>query len=136
MRIATAAGIVCVTSWLALAVGAGNIGLQRSVAVGPLTLLEQPLTVVLVAAVSLGTALAVGWALRVSPLQLLAGVLVGDVAGAVILAPVAIGELEPIHAPVVFAAIAVLGIQPAAAWLGAAIGWAIAGRSGRIPASG
>ncbi len=43
----------------------------------------------------------------------------GDIIGAVVLAPILIGELEVIHAPVVFASITALGLQPVAAFLGA-----------------
>ncbi len=43
MRIAAVAALACVASWIGLLIGAGNVGLQRSVAVSPLTLLELPL---------------------------------------------------------------------------------------------
>ena len=48
--------------------------------------------------------------------------LAGDLIGAVVLAPIAIGELEVIHAPLVFVAITALGLQPLAAFLGAGRG--------------
>jgi hypothetical protein len=117
-----AAGAVCVASWLVLWVAAGDIGLQRSVAVSPLTLFEVPLALVLVP----GIAAAIAWAAarltgagRAWPLHLGVAVLVGDLFGAAVLAPALVGELEAIHAPVVFAVITALGLQPAAAMLGA-----------------
>ena len=122
MRIAAVSSLVCVASWLGLLIGASNVGLQRSVAVGPLTLLELPLALGLAA----GLAFLTAWLpaqLRpmspLAPLPLVGGVLVGDLIGAVVIAPIVIGELEVIHAPVVFAAITALGLQPLAAFLGA-----------------
>jgi hypothetical protein len=58
-----------------------------------------------------------------------AWVLVGDLIGAGFLAPLAVGELEVIHAPVVFAAISALGLQP----LAAAAGSWVAARGVRSP---
>ena len=122
MRIAAVSSLVCVASWIGLLIGAGNVGLQRSVAIGPLTLLELPL------ALGLATILAFlaawlparfGPTRAFSPLPLLGGVVAGDLIGAVILAPFLVGELELIRAPVVFAAITALGLQPLAAFLGA-----------------
>ena len=122
MRTAITAALVCVASWIGLEVGAGNIGLQRSVAVSPLTLAEVPLALCLAAAL----AFVIAWLPRrldrkaaPDPVWLVIGVLIGDVIGAVVLAPVLVGELEVIHAPVVFAAITALGLQPLAAFLGA-----------------
>ena len=124
MRIAVVAALACVASWTGLAIGAGNDGLQRSVAISPMTLLEVPYglglaTVMALAATWLPSRL--GRSSAVSPLGVLAGVILGDVIGAVVLAPILIGELEVIHAPVVFAAITALGLQPLAAWLGAVL---------------
>lgn len=122
MRIAAVSSLVCVASWIGLLIGAGNVGLQRSVAIGPLTLLELPL------ALGLATVLAFlaawlparfGPTSAFSPLPLVGGVVAGDLIGAVILAPYLVGELEVIHAPVVFAAITALGLQPLAAFAGA-----------------
>jgi hypothetical protein len=117
MRTVIAAIAICVVSWLGLLIGAGNVGLQRSVAVSPTTLLEVPAALALAAgaAVLIGT---LAGRNGVAPLPLLAVVLVGDLIGAAVLAPLAVGELELVHAPVVFVAIAALGLQPAGAVLG------------------
>jgi len=122
MRTVLAAGATCMASWLGLLIGAGNVGLQRSVAVSPATLLEVPLALVLAG----GAALLIGFAAgrsRVAALPLLGAVLVGDLIGAAVIAPLAVGELEIVHAPTVFVAITALGLQPIAAvvgsWLGA-----------------
>jgi hypothetical protein len=120
MRTATAATAVCLVSWLCLLIGAGNVGLQRSVGVGPTTLLEVPLALGLAA----GSALLIGALAgrsRVLPVPLLGAVLLGDAIGAAVLAPVAIGELELVHAPTVFVAITALGLQPLGAVLGASV---------------
>lgn len=122
MRIAAVSSLVCVGSWIGLLIGAGNVGLQRSVAVGPLTLLELPLALGLAAALAFLAAwlpARFGPTSAFSPFALVRGVVAGDLIGAVILAPLVIGELEVIHAPVVFAAITALGLQPLAAFLGA-----------------
>lgn len=131
MRIAPVSSLVCVASWIGLLMGAGNVGLQRSVAVGPLTLLELPLAVGLAAALAFLAAwlpARFGPTPALSPLALLGGVVAGDLIGAVILAPFLVGELEVIHAPVVFAAITALGLQPLAAFLGA---WLAGSRDSR-----
>jgi hypothetical protein len=120
MRTAVAAIAICLASWLALAIGAGNVGLQRSVAVSPLTLLEVPLALALAtaSAVLIG---ALAGRNGVSPLPLLGAVLVGDLIGAAVIAPLAVGELELVHAPVVFVAITALGLQPIATVLGSLV---------------
>lgn len=119
------AAAVCVASWVGLLIGAGNVGLQRSVAVSPLTLFERPLAVVL--AVGLAFVVALGAAMlrrgtRPAPLTLLTAVLGGDAVGALVLAPLAVGELTPLDAPEVFAALTVIGLQPVAAAAGAVLG--------------
>ena len=120
MRTAIAATAVCLLSWLGLLIGAGNVGLQRAVAIGPTTLLEVPLALALAA----GSAVLVG-ALAgrsgVSALPLLGAVLVGDLIGAALLAPILVGELELVHSPVVFVAISALGLQPLGALFGARV---------------
>ena len=124
IRIAAVSSLVCTASWIGLLIGAGNVGLQRSVAVSPLTLLELPLALGLAAVLAFLAAwlpARMGSASQLAPLPLVGGVLVGDVIGAVILAPFLVGELEIIHAPVVFAAITALGMQPLAAILGAGV---------------
>ena len=124
---AIAAAIVCLASWLGLSAGAGWIGLSRSVAVSPVTLLEVPMALALAAAIAFIAAFAFSrLAANARPLQLMAWVLVGDLIGAAILAPLAIGELTVFHAPVVFAAITALGLQPLAAIAGAWVaGWGV-----------
>ena len=131
MRTPVAAAMVCLFSWLGLLVGAGNVGLQRSVAIGPVTLLEVPIALVLAAVLAFVASFVLSRLAAeprpLHPLRVMAWVLVGDLIGAALLAPLAIGELEVIHAPTVFAAITALGLQPLAAAAGA---WA-AGRGVR-----
>lgn len=118
---AVTAAAICAASWVGLFVGAGNIGLQRSVSIGPLTLLELPVAVALASALALLVALGSRLG-RLSdqqqPLRLVAYVLVGDAIAALVLAPLAVGELAPFDAPVVFATLTVLGLQPLAALAG------------------
>lgn len=121
-------------SWLALSAGGGNVGLQRSVAAGPTTLGERPLAIVFVAIVSLIAALTitiVARSMRSGPLLL--SVLAWDVVGAAVLAPLAIGELEPFHSPVVFVVLTVVGVQPLEALVGSGIGQRIS--TGTAPAA-
>lgn len=115
------ATLVCLASWAGIAVGAGNVGLQRSVSMGPLTLLEQPLAIVLSTGLAFATTLALTSGRDVSRTDrwpLVAAVLVGDAIGALILAPVLIGELALRDAPVVFVVLATLGLQPIAVVVG------------------
>lgn len=118
-RLAIGSSVVCIASWLALLAGAGNVGLQRSISKGAVSLIEEPTALILVAVVAFGVSFLVARAWRLSARDLLVGVLVGDALAGLVLAPLLIGELEPIHAPLVFAAVAVLGLQPAAALVGA-----------------
>jgi hypothetical protein len=128
VREAAGAAVVCMASWLGLALGAGNVGLQRSISKGPLTLLEQPAAIVLVAVLAFATAALLVVNVRTArPGRLVVAVLLGDVVGAVVLAPLAVGELSPLNAPIVFLALAVLGVQPIAAFAGAWAGRQIAG---------
>lgn len=111
-----AGGLACIASWLGLLVGAGNVGLQQAVAIGPQTLVEVPLAIIL--AVVLGAVAAAAAGTIFGPanaLLVLAIVLVGDLVGAAILAPIAVGELGIDDAPVVFAVLTTFGLQPAAA---------------------
>ena len=119
MRLAIGSGLVCIASWLALAGGAGNVGLQRSISKGAVSLVDYPLALVLVALTALVASFVVTRLWRLRPRDVVIGVLIGDVLAGVALAPVLIGELEPIHAPLVFAAVTVLGLQPAGALIGA-----------------
>jgi hypothetical protein len=118
-RVAAGSTAVCLATWLALAGTAGDVGLQRSISKGAVTLFEQPLVVVVVALMAFAIAFASARRLAVGAVELLVGVLIGDLIAGLVLAPLAIGELEPIHAPLVFAAVSLLGVQPAAAYLGA-----------------
>lgn len=122
MRLVVGTAIVCLASWLALASAAGGIGLQRSISKGAATLFtEQPIAVILVGATAFAVALVVTRVLEVRPLPLFAGIFAGDLVAGVVLAPLAIGELEPIHAPLVVAAVSVLGVQPVAALAGSLV---------------
>ena len=90
--------MVCLFSWLGLLVGAGNVGLQRSVAIGPVTLLEVPIALVLAAVLAFVASFVLSRLAAeprpLHPLRVMAWVLVGDLIGAALLAPLAIGELE------------------------------------------
>lgn len=130
-RVAVGSSAVCLVSWLAFAVAAGGVGLQRSISKGAVTLFEQPLVVVFVALAAFAIAFVGAKRLRLNGVQLLVGVMIGDLIAGLILAPIAIGELEPIDAPLVFAAVALFGVQPVAAFAGA---WAARARSRDIAA--
>ena len=120
VRLVAGSAAVCLASWFTLAAAAGGVGLQRSIPKGAATLLlEQPVAVVLVAVAAFGVAYVSARRLGVGSLPLLVGVLLGDAFAGLVLAPLAVGELEPIHAPLVWAAVSILGVQPAAAFAGA-----------------
>ena len=131
MRAAAIGAVVCLASWLGLWAGAGYVGLSRSVAVSPTSLFEVPMALVLASALAFVSAFGLTRLARGTlPLQLVAWVLVGDLFGAGVLAPLAVGELEMAHAPIVFAAISALGMQPLAAGVGAwATGWGVRSRA-------
>ena len=118
--LAVGSAAVCLGTWFAL-LAAGDTGLQWSISKGAATLFEQPLVVALVAATGFVIAFVCANRLQLAALPLLVGVLLGDAFAGLVLAPILIGELEPIHAPLVFAAVSVLGVQPAAALAGAAL---------------
>ena len=124
IRTAATATLVCLASWVGLAVGAGNVGLQRTISTGPSALLESPLAIVLSTSLAFATAIALSRGrgdARADRWILVGAVLVGDAIGAVVIAPALIGELEVANAPVVFAVLATLGLQPLAAALGATV---------------
>lgn len=130
MRLVIGSGIVCVATWLALAFGAGYVGLSRSVSnVG--SLVEYPAALVAVAVVGVLTGFAVTRTFRLRPLLLLLGVLIGDAFGADVLASIVIGELEVATGVPVFLAMTIAGLQPAAVLLGA---W-LAARGASSPTS-
>jgi hypothetical protein len=126
MPFAIGSGLVCVATWLGLAVGAGYVGLSRSVSVGVMTLVENPAALVAVAVIGVTSSFSVTRAFRLRPLLLLLGVLIGDAFAAEVLAPIAIGELEVSTGVPVFLAITVAGLQPAAVVLGS---WSAARRA-------
>ena len=89
---------------------------------GPGTLVEVPLGLILAAALAFlaaFTLLVLARTPQIVPWHLVVAVIVGDMVGALILAPLAVGELTPLNAPIVFLALAALGAQPMAAFLGA-----------------
>ena len=110
---------VCLATWSALAAAAGNVGLQRSISKGGITLFELPSVLVLVALVAIAVAFVAAKRLDLTAPQLVVAILVGDLVAGLVLAPLAVGELEPNHAPLVSAAVSVMGLQPAAAFVGA-----------------
>lgn len=118
VRSVVTAAAVCVTSWIGLLIGAGNVGLQRSVAVGSLTLFEAPAALVLAFVTSLAVALLLAPVGSRWPLTVAGIVLIGDLIGSTVLAPLAVGELSVLDAHLVFVPLTALGLQP----LGAAIG--------------
>lgn len=121
IRMVAGAILICLASWFGLALGAGNVGLQRSVSVGPGTLFEHPLGLVPAAGLAFLATMTVTWiagSARQHALRLVTAVLIGDVIGAVVLAPVLVGELTVANAPVVFVALTALGLQPVATLLG------------------
>lgn len=139
IRTLLSAGAVCAASWLGLLIGAGNVGLQRSVSIGPLTLFQHPLAIVLATGAAFVVALlasTMGGAKRPGSLNLVAGVLAGNAIGALLLAPLAVGELTPLNAPVLFAALAVLGLQPLATLAGAATPRVLRPEWSRVSGSG
>lgn len=123
MRELVAAGAVAAASWLGLAVGLGNVGLQRSITAGPLSILESPVAVLLVAVVAFGLTAVITRRVRsIRPGALVAAILAWDAVGAAAIAPLAVGELSPSDAPVIFAVLAALGVLPVAGLLGAVVG--------------
>ena len=122
-RLVAGGAVVCLATWLALAAAAGNVGLQRSISKGALTLFEVPSVVLLVPLVGAAVAFVTARRLVLTAPQLAGAVLAGDLFAGIVLAPLAVGELEPIHAPLVIAAVAVMGLQPAAVFVGAWAGF-------------
>jgi hypothetical protein len=125
IRLALASSAVCLASWLALAATAGGVGLQWSISRGAMSLLENPGVIAGVTVTTLAVAYLSAARFRVATIPLVIGVLIGDLFAGLVLAPIAVGELAPIHAPLVFAAVAVVGLQPAVVLIGA---WAARAR--------
>jgi hypothetical protein len=126
LRLAAGSAAVCLASWFVLLLTAGNVGLQRSISKGAFSLFELPAVVAGVTATAFAIAFIGAATMRLGSIPLLVGVLIGDAFAGLVLAPLAVGELEPIDAPLVFAAVTVVGLQPAAALAGA---WAANRRS-------
>jgi hypothetical protein len=117
---------VCAASWIGLLVGAGNVGLQRAVTSGPYILLGgHPFAVPLLVGSAFLVAFVLARAWKGSRRFAVAGgvaVLIGDLVGAFLLAPLAVGELEIGHGPVVFVILSFYGQQVIAAFAGAWFG--------------
>lgn len=109
-----AALLTSVVSWVALFVAVGNVGLQRAVALGPHTLMESPLALLL----PLTAAFTSGyiWSWRTRPdvgggTAFLGAILACDLVAAFVLAPAAVGELRVEDAALVLATITIFGAQ-------------------------
>lgn len=115
IRAAAIGFVAAVASWLTLAVSLGDVGLQRSVAIGPLTLLEQWPALVAMLAVNAAAVAGLVWVFAVErrgSLSVVIGSLAANAFGGFILAPVLVGELEPQHGFTVLSVITGLGIAP------------------------
>jgi hypothetical protein len=114
--------VATIAAWLALLVTAGHVGLSRSIAVGPATLLERPAAI----AATLGAAVLVAHlagravATRPSWVAAVTGAVTTTIVGSAVVAPLAVGELEIGHAPVVFVVLSLVGAVFVA--IGAAVG--------------
>ncbi len=119
-------GLVCIASWVGLAIGAGNVGLQQSVSRDPVFFATTyPLAIVLSLAAAFAAALIHARVQRTPRSFALIGalaVLVGDVMASFLVAPLLVGELEMKHGFIVLLATSLCGLQIAAAWLGAFVG--------------
>ncbi len=124
--------VVCLASWMALVVGAGNVGLQQSLRLDPVGFAtDHPVAIVLCLAAAFTTAALfarVGRTSKAFALQGAIAVLLGDAVASFIAAPVLVGELEPQHGVIVLLALSLFGTQVLAAWLGARVGMASASR--------
>ena len=135
MRAALAGIVPTIAAWMTLQFTLGNVGLQRSVAIGPATLLENPVAIGstlvvagvaahLVARTGSGT---VSWAGPV------AASILTTVVGSAVLAPLAVGELQIGHAPVVSLVISLFGMVFVAIGVGTA---SVRRAAGRVTPSG
>jgi len=127
--------LVCLASWAALAIGAGNVGLQHSVSRDPVFFATTyPVTIALSLAAAFAAAFIFARIQRTPRAFALLGalaVLLGDVVAGFMVAPVMVGELEFEHGFIVLLAISLYGLQLAAAWLGAFLG---SREGGQVPA--
>jgi hypothetical protein len=127
-KLVLAAATICSAVWALLLFGLGNIGLQRSVTVGPQVLLtEYPLVTVASFLIATGGAALLGRWLRIGdragwPLPATTLVLIAGMSWLV--APVLIGELEFEHGSLIFLVLSVVGVLPFGVLLGSlAAGW-------------
>lgn len=120
---AVGAMLACAASWLSLFAVVGNVGLQRAVSIGPQTLLEAPIPLVLPLAATFAVAFGWKWwaARSTSLLAFVIPVIGWNLFAAFVLAPLAIGELTVEHAGVVLITTTVFGGQVIAAGLGAGL---------------
>lgn len=118
--------LVCIASWVGLAIGAGQVGLAHSVTRDPLFFATTyPLAILLSLTAAFVAAITFARVARTSRSFALTGalmVLLGDVVASFLIAPLAIGELEFQHGFIVLSAISLYGLQIAVAWLGATLG--------------
>jgi hypothetical protein len=118
--------VVCVVSWLGLAGGAGNVGLQQSLRLDPVTFATAyPLAMGLSIGAALLAAYLFARAKGTPPAFAIVGalaVLLGDAAGSLLAAPLLIGELELQHGAAVLLVTSLFGAQVIAAWAGAMLG--------------
>jgi hypothetical protein len=118
--------VVCLSSWLGLAVGAGNVGLQQSLRLDPMAFATAyPLAVGLSLVGAFAAAAVFAARTRKSTefaVVVAVAVLFGDVLGSFLAAPLLIGELEPSDGGAVLLVVSLLGAQPVAAWAGAWLG--------------
>jgi hypothetical protein len=103
--------VATIAAWVALLVTAGHVGLSRSVAIGPATLLERPAAVGATLGVAVVVAHLAGRAVASRPswLAAVAGSVSTTIVGSAVLAPLAVGELEIGHAPIVFVVLSLVG---------------------------
>ncbi|MDQ3555013.1 MAG: hypothetical protein M3395_11520, partial [Chloroflexota bacterium] len=118
--------LVCLASWAALAIAAGDVGLQHSVSRDPVFFaVTYPLAIALSLAAAFTAAFTFTRIQRTPRAFALLGalaVLLGDVVAGFLVAPVMVGELGIEHGFIVLLAISLYGLQLAAAWLGAFLG--------------
>ncbi len=130
-----AGSLATVAGWLTLVLTADDGSLQRSVAISPLTLLEQwPALGAMVGVTGVVTAAPVRiWRMRPNEaLGVLAGNVAANLSAAFLVVPALVGELEPHHGTTILAVITGLGLTPLVATI-VAVGAAV--RIKRSPVS-
>lgn len=122
----TFGAVVCLSSWVGLLVGAGNVGLQQSLSLDPVGFTASyPLAVALCVAAAFATAFLFARLTQTPRSFALVGalaVLLGDAVASFTAAPAMVGELEVRHGFIVLIAISLYGMQVVAAWAGATMG--------------